>query len=158
MPQNPTVRSATRADIPVLVEFNAAMAWETERKRLDQRRLARGIEGPFEQPGRGRYFVAEFAGAVVGSLLVTYEWSDWRDGDWWWIQSVYVSEPARRKGVFRALYAELERLARATPRVVGLRLYVEWENLRAQETYRALGMNQCHYHQYERAFVELATG
>jgi GNAT superfamily N-acetyltransferase len=102
--------------------------------------------------------VAELDGAVVGCLLVTYEWSDWRDGDWWWIQSVYVAESARRQGVFRALYAELERLARATPRVVGLRLYVEWENLRAQETYRALGMDQCHYHQYERAFVELATG
>ena len=154
----PRVRPATRADIPVLVEFNAAMAWETERKQLDLARLARGIEGPFAQPGRGRYYVAELDGAVVGSLLVTYEWSDWRDGDWWWIQSVYVAEAARRRGVFRALYAEVQRQARATPGVVGLRLYVEWENERAQETYRALGMVQCHYHMYERAFIELAQG
>lgn len=154
----PRVRPATRADIPVLVEFNAAMAWETERKQLDLARLARGIEGPFAQPGRGRYYVAELDGAVVGSLLVTYEWSDWRDGDWWWIQSVYVAEAARRRGVFRALYAEVERQARATRGVVGLRLYVEWENERAQETYRALGMAQCHYHMYERAFIELAQG
>ena len=158
MTQRLTVRPATRADIPVLATFNAAMAWETERKRLDPERLARGIAGPFEQPGRGRYFVAESGGVVVGSLLVTYEWSDWRDGDWWWIQSVYVAEPARRQGVFRALYAELEREARATPGVVGLRLYVERENQRAQGTYLALGMEQCHYRMYERAFIELAQG
>ncbi len=158
MTQRLTVRPATRADIPLLAAFNAAMAWETERKRLDPERLARGIAGPFEQPGRGRYFVAELGGVVVGSLLVTYEWSDWRNGDWWWIQSVYVAETARRLGVFRALYAEVESQARATAGVVGLRLYVERENQRAQDTYRALGMEHCHYHMYERPFIELGQG
>lgn len=158
MPQSPIVRPATRADIGVLAAFNSAMAWETERKRLDPERLTRGIEGPFAQPGRGRYFVAEIDGAVVGCLLVTYEWSDWRNGDWWWIQSVYVVEAARRLGVFRALYAEVERQARATAGVVGLRLYVERDNARAQATYVALGMEECQYHMYERGFVTLEQG
>lgn len=154
MSSMPSVRPATRADIPVLVEFNAAMAWETERKRLDLARLARGIEGPFAQPGRGRYFVAELDGAVVGSLLVTYEWSDWRDGDWWWIQSVYVVPAGRRSGVFRALYADVEARARAASDVVGLRLYVESDNQRAQRTYENLGMEASSYRFFERGFVK----
>ena len=153
-----TIRDATRADIGFLVEANAGLALETEGKHLDRAVLARGVSGVFADPARGFYLVAERDGAAVGGLLVTREWSDWRDGDWWWIQSVYVAEAARRQGVFRALYAELEREARATPGVVGLRLYVERENQRAQGTYLALGMEQCHYRMYERAFIELAQG
>ncbi len=147
------IRPATLADHDTLVRFNAAMAWETERKQLDADTLARGVAAVFADPRRGGYWLAERDGEVVGGLLITYEWSDWRCGDWWWIQSVYVIESARRGGVFRAMYREIERRARETAGVIGLRLYVEWENERAQQTYRSLGMSQAHYHMFERSFV-----
>lgn len=98
------VRPALPADHAVLVEFNRAMAWETEQKALDVDILGRGVRGVFEDPRRGFYLVAARDGAVEGALLVTYEWSDWRCGDWWWLQSVYVRPPARGQGVFRALF------------------------------------------------------
>jgi ribosomal protein S18 acetylase RimI-like enzyme len=142
------IRAATPADVFDLVNWNKAMAWETEHKRLDPEVLRRGVEGVLEQPRRGFYLVAESAGAAVGSLLVTFEWSDWRDGDFWWIQSVYVDPGARRGGVFRALYAEVAQRAAAAG-AVGLRLYVETENGRAQATYEGLGMQRCHYFMYE---------
>lgn len=151
----PTVRAATRADLDVLVEWNAAMAWETEQKRLDRAVLARGVAAVFDDPRRGFYLVAEHAGERAGSLLVTYEWSDWRCGDWWWIQSVYVAEPHRRAGVFKAMYAEVDRRARMSAGVVGLRLYVEWENARAQRTYEVLGMQKAHYHLYQSGYMAL---
>jgi GNAT superfamily N-acetyltransferase len=106
------------------------------------------VAGIFERPQRGFYLVAECDGVASGCLLVTYEWSDWRCGDFWWIQSVYVTPPARRRGVFRALYADVERRAHAAG-AVGLRLYVETGNGRAQATYERLGMQRCHYHMYE---------
>lgn len=142
------IRSATHADLPDLVAWNAAMAWETEQKRLDQATLERGVAGIFERPQRGFYLVAEHAGVASGGLLVTYEWSDWRCGDFWWIQSVYVVPAARRAGVFRALYAEVAQRAAAAG-AVGLRLYVETDNQRAQATYQGLGMEACHYLMYE---------
>ena len=141
-------RAATPADIADLVTWNAAMAWETEHKRLDPELLRRGVTGVLEQPRRGFYVVAERAGVAVGSLLVTFEWSDWRCGDFWWIQSVYVDPPARRGGVFRALYAEVAERASAAG-AVGLRLYVETRNEHAQQTYEKLGMRRCHYLMYE---------
>ncbi len=152
MTDAPTIRMANEADIGFLADSNAAMAWETERKRLDRDVLARGTAAVFADPARGFYLVAERAGHPVGCLLVTREWSDWRDGDWWWIQSVYVVPSARRSGVFRALYAEVERRARATPRVIGLRLYVEDGNTNAQATYAALGMRDLHYRLLQAAF------
>ncbi|MEI7035159.1 GNAT family N-acetyltransferase [Fulvimonas yonginensis] len=142
------IRRAARADIPHLVDWNAAMAQETEAKALDRSVLARGVAGVFDDPRRGFYLVAERGGTAVGSLLVTYEWSDWRCGDFWWIQSVYVVPAARRGGVFRALYAAVRDQARAAG-AVGLRLYVETENHRAQRTYAELGMARCHYLMYE---------
>ena len=142
------IRAATPADAADLVDWNAAMAWETEHKQLDPEVLRRGVAGVLEQPRRGFYLVAEGAGVAVGSLLVTFEWSDWRCGDFWWIQSVYVDPPARRGGVFRALYAAVEKRAAAAG-AVGLRLYVETENQRAQATYEDLGMQRCHYLMYE---------
>ena len=145
---SPLIRAATPTDLPELLAWNAAMAWETEQKRLDPVVLERGIRGVFEREQRGFYLVAEHDGAAVGSLLVTYEWSDWRCGDFWWIQSVYVTPAARRGGVFRALYAEVERRAGAAG-AVGLRLYVETENQHAQATYADLGMQRCHYWMYE---------
>jgi GNAT superfamily N-acetyltransferase len=142
------IRAASLADLSDLLAWNAAMAWETEQKRLDPAVLERGIRGVFEERRRGFYLVAERDGAAVGSLLVTYEWSDWRCGDFWWIQSVYVAPAARRGGVFRALYAEVGQRA-ASAGAVGLRLYVETENRRAQATYADLGMQHCHYFMYE---------
>lgn len=145
-----TIRPAIPADIPHLVDWNAAMAYETEDKALDRGVLQRGVAAVFDEPRRGFYLIAERDGAAVGGLLVTYEWSDWRDGDFWWIQSVYVTTDARRGGVFRTLYDEVVRRAREAG-AVGVRLYVEVENARAQRTYTDLGMHRCDYHMYERA-------
>lgn len=142
------IRVAVPADLPDLAAWNAAMAWETEQKALDAVTVQHGVAGIFEQPQRGFYLVAECDGVPSGGLLVTYEWSDWRCGDFWWIQSVYVAPPARRHGVFRALYADVERRAAAAG-AVGLRLYVETGNARAQATYEGLGMRRCHYQMYE---------
>ncbi len=149
---DPTTRPARPDDQTFLVEANAAMARETEGKALDADVLARGVAGVFADPRRGHYRIAERAGTRVGCLLVTTEWSDWRDGDWWWIQSVYVVPAARRTGVFRALHADLDRAARATPGVVGLRLYVEHANHGAQATYASLGMHDAGYRMLETLF------
>jgi GNAT superfamily N-acetyltransferase len=145
---SPSIRDATIDDLPELLAWNAAMAWETEHKQLDPAVLERGMRGVFEQPRRGFYLIAEDDGVAVGSLMVTCEWSDWRCGDFWWIQSVYVAPAARRGGVFRALYAEVAQRAHKAA-AVGLRLYVETENQRAQATYEGLGMQRCHYWMYE---------
>lgn len=143
------IRHAERSDGAAIAEWNAAMAWETEQKRLDPAVLSRGVMAVFDEPRRGFYLVAERDGRAVGCLMVTYEWSDWRNGDFWWIQSVYVAPEARRGGVFRALYADVARRAKEVG-AVGIRLYVETENHRAQSTYRELGMEQCHYYMYEQ--------
>jgi GNAT superfamily N-acetyltransferase len=143
------LRAATSADLEHLVEFNAAMALETEALVLDRERLRRGVAALLAEPARGRYRVAELDGQVVAALLLTFEWSDWRCGDWWWIQSVYVRPEARRRGVFRALYRSVEDEARADTGVCGLRLYVERDNVSAQNTYASLGMAETHYRMYE---------
>lgn len=145
------IRMATRADIAHIARWNLAMAWETEQKALDPAVLERGVTAVFDEPRRGFYLVAERGNEPVGCLLVTYEWSDWRAGDFWWIQSVYVAESARREGVFRQLYEEAKQRA-ALAGAVGLRLYVETENERAQRTYAGLGMERCHYFMYEAEF------
>jgi GNAT superfamily N-acetyltransferase len=147
------VRAATMADVPFLVESNAAMALETEHKSLDREVLTRGTQAVFAEPRRGFYRIAERDGIAVGCLMVSYEWSDWRNGDWWWIQSVYVVPSARRSGVFSKLYADVETRARAAEGVVGLRLYVESENLGAQATYAALGMGDSGYRLLETGFI-----
>lgn len=144
-----TLRCADPRDLDVLVEFNAAMAMETEALNLDRERLRAGVAALLADPAKGRYRVAERAGEVVGALMLTREWSDWRCGDWWWIQSVYVRPDARRTGVFRAMFDNVAAEARANPDVCGLRLYVERDNLRAQATYRALGMDETHYRLFE---------
>jgi GNAT superfamily N-acetyltransferase len=143
------IRAAVRTDMSDLLAWNAAMALETEGKTLDATVLERGILGVFDKPQRGFYLVAERDGIAVGSLLVTYEWSDWRCGDFWWIQSVYVVPEARRGGVFRALHAEVAQRAHAAG-AIGMRLYVETENHRAQQTYTDLQMERCHYFMYEQ--------
>lgn len=142
------IRAATPADVGALADWNVAMALETEAKQLDRAVVARGVQAVIDDPARGFYLIAERDARPVGGLLVTYEWSDWRAGNFWWIQSVYVVPPSRRCGVFRSLFADVERRAREAS-AAGLRLYVDVDNNRAQQTYADLGMRQCHYHLYE---------
>ena len=148
------VRAATDADGPLLAQWAQAMALETEHKQLDAGTVLAGIRAGIADAGKARYFVAvrevplagrELIAEPVGMLMLTTEWSDWRCGHWWWIQSVYVAGPHRRTGVFRALYAHVEQLAREARDVVGLRLYVEADNAVAQRTYAALGMADAGY-------------
>jgi GNAT superfamily N-acetyltransferase len=146
------VRPATVADIDFLVESNLAMAQESEDKGLDPARLSRGIASLLDAAGDGFYLVAEVGGRPGGSLMVTYEWSDWRNGRFWWIQSVYVAPEQRRKGVYAAMHSHVRDLARADGRSCGIRLYVEQDNRGAMATYQALGMRQTHYRLYEEEF------
>lgn len=143
------IRDAVREDADTLVEFNLQMAMETEAKRLDTRVLAAGVDAVFDDPARGFYLVAVVDGTVAGSLLVTTEWSDWRNGLFWWIQSVYVLPDFRRKGVYRALYREVRERAGRSSQVCGCRLYVERENHTAQEAYRRIGMKDAGYLVFE---------
>lgn len=148
-----TVRVATPADAEFLVRGNAAMALETGHLSLDLDRLRDGVHALFEQSGRGVYYVAELDGQRAGQMMITYEWSDWRNGLFWWIQSVYVEPRFRSQGVFRAVYRHVEKLARTTPGVCGLRLYVENSNSQAQEIYQRLGLQRTAYQMFEVDFV-----
>lgn len=146
------VRHAGHADHGLLVDFNLAMARESEDKGLDPERLARGVANLLDMPADGFYLVGEIGGQPAGSLMVTYEWSDWRNGRFWWIQSVYVAPAWRRRGVYRALHDRVRELARADGRACGIRLYVERDNRGAMATYAALGMQETHYRLYEEEF------
>ena len=136
------IRAATPADEAVIARFNAALAWESEGKTLDGPTLSAGVRALLADPHKGFYTLAEAGGEVVGQTLITFEWSDWRNGWYWWIQSVYVADYARRGGVFRSLYEHLKAKATADPTVIGLRLYVETDNARARQTYAGLGMEE----------------
>lgn len=144
-----TIRAADEADHEALVAFNRAMARETEDHELDAETLARGVARLLADPALGFYAVAERDGHVVACLMVTTEWSDWRDGSFWWIQSVYVAPDHRRQGLYRRLYAYVKERAAAAGGVCGFRLYVERENDVAQRTYAALGMREARYRMYE---------
>ena len=139
--------------VATLVHFACAMALETEGKQLDPDVVERGVQGILAKPSRGRYLIAHQGGTLLGALMLTHEWSDWRCGDWWWIQSVYVLPTARRLGVFRALYQRVRDEAAARDDVCGLRLYVEQDNRGAQSTYAALGMRDAAYRVMEEAFA-----
>jgi GNAT superfamily N-acetyltransferase len=143
------VRDATAADGPRIVEFQLAMARETEGIELDPGTLNRGVAAVFAEPGLGRYFVAVLDGVVVGSLMITYEWSDWRDGLVWWIQSVYVIPDARGTGVYRRLYEAIQSLVKGSVGIRGIRLYVDTRNAAAQKVYERLGMDGGHYRVFE---------
>ncbi len=147
------IRDAVPADVDTLVKFNRQMAWETEGKKLDEKVLTSGINAVFNNPAHGFYLVAEADGTVAGSLLVTTEWSDWRNGVFWWIQSVYVLPAFRRKGVYRALYREVRERAGQSLQVCGCRLYVERANDAAQATYNRLGMKDTGYRVFEELFT-----
>lgn len=151
------IRDAAIDDVAFIVEANMRMASETEHKQLERATLELGVRGVLDDPARGFYLVAEVAGERLGCLLVTREWSDWRNGDWWWLQSVYVMPEARRSGVFRAMYAEVERRAHSSAQVIGLRLYVERDNARAQATYAALGMVETAYRLHESEWIPART-
>src|SRR5712691_1832377 len=142
-------RGATRHDIPVIVDFQQAMARETEDISLDRDVCTRGVQAVFDDPSHGRYFVAETGGRVVASLLITYEWSDWRNGVVWWIQSVYVRTEMRKQGIYAGLYEHVQQIAAGDPHVRGIRLYVDRRNISAQEVYRRVGMNGEHYLVFE---------
>ena len=144
-----TIRPAVEADIPAIAAFNQAMALETENKILPDSVIRPGVEGLFARPQFGFYLMAEVDGAVAGGLMVTYEWSDWRNGVFFWIQSVYVKPEFRGQGVYPALYADVKRIARERGDCCGFRLYVEHENTRAQAVYQRLGMRETHYQMYE---------
>ncbi len=155
------IREAHAHDTEMLAVWAEAMAWETEHKRLDPGTVRRGVAAGIADPAKARYFIAmdeagvagrETIAAPVGTLMLTREWSDWRDGEWWWIQSVYVPPEHRRRGVFAALYRHVETLARGTRGVVGLRLYVERDNDNAHRTYDALGMVDAGYALREAEF------
>ena len=150
----PTVRDARPGDLDTLVFFNQALAAETESKPLDPAVLARGVASALADPTRLRYWVAEIGAAPVGQLGVTREWSDWRAGWIWWLQSVYVHPEFRRLGVFRAMHAQVRGLARGDRDVIGLRLYVEAGNAQAQETYRARGLGPGGYQVFEELWAD----
>lgn len=150
------IRDASPADREMLASYNSAMARETEGRALDPELIDRGVAALLADPAKGRYWVAENGDRVVGQIMITREWSDWRNGHLWWIQSVYVHPDFRRQGVFAALYRHVESLARAAGDVSGLRLYVERDNERARQTYLALGMTDPGYRVMEIDFRQSA--
>ena len=139
------IRPAVLDDWPVIADFNTRLADETEGKHLDPDTIAKGVRRLLSEPQRGRYFVACLAGRVVGQIMHTSEWSDWRNGEIWWLQSVYVRSEFRQRGIFRALFAHLQDLAHSSLDVIGLRLYVEEHNTAAQATYDRLGLKLAGY-------------
>jgi GNAT superfamily N-acetyltransferase len=142
---NIITRHAAASDAITIADFNASMAKETENLELDRDRLQKGTEALIADSSKGMYYLAEADGKVVGQLMITYEWSDWRNATFWWIQSVYVHPEYRNLGIFRSLYRYVESLAQKHGDICGLRLYVDQSNNHAQQTYEALGMKRSHY-------------
>lgn len=143
-----TIRKATPEDAGAIIDFQQAMAWETEHLTLNPGTLRAGVLSVFNDGGKGEYWVADEDSIVIASLLITYEWSDWRNSNVWWFQSVYVLPAWRRKGIFRAMYRRIRSEAEKHG-VAGLRLYVESTNYTAQQTYETMGMQSLHYKMYE---------
>ena len=143
------IRKAALADAGLITDFNLKLAKETESLTLDPERVAAGVTAVLKDASKGVYFLAEEDGEVAAQMLITYEWSDWRSGNFWWIQSVYVKEAFRQRGIFRAMFTHLQELTRENPKVCGLRLYVDADNERARRSYERLGMSQSHYQIFE---------
>lgn len=142
------IRKAKPSDAETIIDFQQRMAWETERLTLNPDTLRQGVHAVFTNINCGQYWVADDDGLVIASLLITYEWSDWRNSNVWWFQSVYVLPALRRQGIFRAMYLRIKAEAERQG-VAGLRLYVETTNYNAQQTYEAMGMESRHYKMYE---------
>jgi GNAT superfamily N-acetyltransferase len=143
------IRLAEKAEAAAMIDFNQAMALETEGKNLDAQILQSGVESVVHDDSKGFYIVAEDDGKIVGGLMITFEWSDWRDSWFWWIQSVYIVPERRGHGIYRLLYDFVKETARERKDVCGFRLYVEKENVAAQKVYEKLGMQVSHYLMYE---------
>ena len=143
------VRLATFSDIAFLIEFQMAMALETENVMLDKGIVTKGIENLFHDPAKGKYYVAELGNELIGCLMTTYEWSDWRNGNMLWIQSVYVDKAHRGKGVYKQMYQHIKQLVHTSADFRGIRLYVDKTNHAAQRVYQQLGMNGEHYQVFE---------
>ena len=148
-----TVRRALARDVAAIVDFMAAMAAETEDRPLDRARVRAGVEHAIRHPADAIYLVAEHDGVVRGCLMLTFEWSDWRAGRFWWIQSVFVDPGHRRQGIYSHLHDAARTMAAADPLACGIRLYVEAENVAAQAAYRRLGMVETHYRLFEETFA-----
>jgi len=146
------IRRAVKNDIETIVANNRAMAKETEDRILDEPTVLTGTKSLFDDPQKGFYLLAEQNGRIIGQLMITSEWSDWRNADFWWIQSVYVLPPARKQGVFHKLYDQLMSEAKSRDDICGLRLYTEKGNRSAQATYLALDMQRAKYEMFEVDF------
>ena len=144
------------ADAPVIADFNLRLARETEDLRLEPLCVQQGVAALLSDPAKGLYYVAEVNGVIVGQLMITYEWSDWRNGNLWWIQSVYVKQEFRRQGVFRELFKYLEALARRLKDVRSLRLYMHADNSNARRSYENMGMYRTKYEVFELEFESTA--
>lgn len=142
------IRKATPEDAAAIIDFQQKMAWETEQMHLVPEIISKGVNAVFTDRSRGQYWVAEEKKVIIASLLITYEWSDWRNANVWWFQSVYVLPEFRRTGIFRSMYQHIKNEA-DKENIAGLRLYVETNNKGAQNTYEALGMESLHYKMYE---------
>lgn len=149
VPDSLEIRPARPEDAGTIVDFQLRMARETEGLDLDLPTVTRGVQAVFEDSSRGRYWVAESGGRIVGSLLTTYEWSDWRNGTVLWIQSVYVPLELRGSGIYRRLYEHLRERVLSSPQLMGIRLYVDRRNTAAQRVYERLGMSREHYETFE---------
>jgi GNAT superfamily N-acetyltransferase len=147
------IREATAADTEIIAEFNARLAEETEDLILERECLSAGVAALFADPARGTYFLAEVDGEIAGQIMITHEWSDWRNGDLWWIQSVYVAEKFRQAGVFKALFNHVRSLADSRKDVSGIRLYMDSDNERARQVYKRLGFKETNYEVLEMDFV-----
>ncbi len=143
------IRRAAPTDAPVIADFNTRLAAETENLTLEPARVQAGVKALLSDPAKGVYYVAEAEGVIAGQLMITYEWSDWRNGNIWWIQSVFVAEKFRGSGVFKALFNHIRARAQKEGNVPNLRLYVEAHNTRARQTYDKLGFKKTYYEIFE---------
>ena len=143
------IRKAALQDLDTIVDFQMKMAWETEELQLEEAVLRKGVEAALTDPDKGQIYVTEDRGQVIGSLMVTREWSDWRNGWVWWIMSLYVIPEYRKQGVFKRMYAYLTECVNADRDLMGLRLYVDKRNVRARKVYAAVGMSGEHYDTFE---------
>lgn len=143
------IRKATINDLETIVQYNYNLAYETEDKELDKSILTNGVKNILKDETKGIYHVCEIDGKVVGQIMYTYEWSDWRNGTFIWVQSVYVHKDYRGKGIFKELYKNIKEICDENKEYVGIRLYVEKENFNAQNTYKKIGMTECNYYMYE---------
>lgn len=146
---NGIIRKAEEKDIPVIAEYNCKLAWETEELKLDPETVTKGVAAVIRDSGKGIFFLYEVDNRIAGQLMITKEWSDWRNGEFWWIQSVYVHKEFRRRGIFKYLYEHAHKIAVENDDICGIRLYVEKENINAQKTYKSLGMEETNYRLYE---------